>query len=110
MVKNLSISAGDIRNTGLIPAWRISPEEGKGNPFQYSFLENPMNRGACWATVHGVAKSWTLNTYINIHISPSRRLFTFLLLFLMQYYLSKQRILSELNLIRIYVNKDLRLL
>ena len=59
MVKNSSISAGDIRNTGLIPAWRRSPEEGKGNPFQYSFLENPMNRGACWATVHGVAKSWT---------------------------------------------------
>jgi len=32
---------------------------GHGNPLQYSFLENPMDRGAWWATVHGVAKSWT---------------------------------------------------
>ena len=30
-----------------------------GNPLQYSCLENPMDRGAWWATVHGVAKSWT---------------------------------------------------
>ena len=36
-----------------------SPEEGNGNPLQYSCLENPMDRGAWWATVHGVAKSWT---------------------------------------------------
>ena len=33
--------------------------EGKGNPLQYSCLENPMDRGACWATVHRVTKSWT---------------------------------------------------
>ena len=44
---------------GLIPAWRRSPKEGKGNPLHYSFLENPMNKGAWWATVHGVEKSWT---------------------------------------------------
>ena len=36
-----------------------SPGEGHGNPLQYSYLENPMDRGAWWATVHGVAKSWT---------------------------------------------------
>ncbi len=36
-----------------------SPEEGNGNPFQYSCLENSMDRGACWAKVHGVTKSWT---------------------------------------------------
>ena len=36
-----------------------APGEGNGNPFQYSFLENPMDRGAWWATVHGVAKSQT---------------------------------------------------
>ena len=35
------------------------PLEGHGNPFQYSCLENPMDRGAWWATVHGVAKCWT---------------------------------------------------
>ena len=33
--------------------------EGNGNPLQYSRLENPMNRGVWWATVHGVTKSWT---------------------------------------------------
>ena len=36
-----------------------SPGEGNGNPFQYSYLENPMDRGAWWATVHGVRKSQT---------------------------------------------------
>ena len=36
------------------------PEEGNGNPFHYSCLENPMNRGAWWATVHGVAESDTM--------------------------------------------------
>ena len=36
-----------------------SPGEGNGNPLQYSCLENPMDGGAWWATVHGVAKSWT---------------------------------------------------
>ena len=36
-----------------------SPGEGNGNPLPYSCLENPMDRGAWWATVHGVTKSWT---------------------------------------------------
>ena len=44
---------------GLIPGSGRSPGEGNGNPLQYSCLENPMNRGAWWATVHGVTKSWT---------------------------------------------------
>ena len=39
--------------------WVRSPGEGNGNPLQYSCLENPMNRGAWQATVHGVTKSWT---------------------------------------------------
>ena len=39
--------------------WEDSPGEGNGNPLQYSCLENPMDGGAWWATVHGVAKSWT---------------------------------------------------
>ena len=44
---------------GSIPGSGRSPGEGNGNPLQYSCLENPMDRGAWWATVHGVAKSWT---------------------------------------------------
>ena len=53
VVKNLPASAGDV---GLIPGLERSPGEGNGNPFQYSRLENPMDRGAWQATVHGVTK------------------------------------------------------
>ena len=49
-------NAGDLR---LIPGSGRSPGEGNGNPLQYSCLENPMDGGAWWATVHGVAKSRT---------------------------------------------------
>ena len=55
-VKN-SLNAGDLRDAGLIPGSRRSPGEGNGNPLQYSCLENPMDRGAWWATVQGAAKS-----------------------------------------------------
>ena len=51
--KEFTCNAGD---QGLIPGSGRSPGEGNGNPFQYSCLENPMDRGAWWATVHGVAK------------------------------------------------------
>ena len=51
--------AGDIRDVGLIPRSRRSPGGGHGNPLQYSCLENPMDRGAWWATVHSLSKSWT---------------------------------------------------
>ena len=44
---------------GLIPGLGRSPGEGNGNPLQYSCLEDPMDRGAWWATVHRLAKSWT---------------------------------------------------
>ena len=44
---------------GLIPRRERSPEEGNGNLFQYSGLENSMDRGAWQATIHGVTKSWT---------------------------------------------------
>ena len=56
MVKNLPANAGNI---GPIPGSGRSPGEGNDNPLQYSCLENSMDRGAWWATVHGVAKSWT---------------------------------------------------
>ena len=59
MVKNLPASAGDMRDTGWIPGSGRSPGEGNGNPLHYSCLENPMDRGAWWATVHGVTKSQT---------------------------------------------------
>ena len=51
--KESACNAGDL---GLIPRWGRSSGEGNGNPLQYSCLENPMDRGACWATVHGVAR------------------------------------------------------
>ena len=59
VVKNLPANAGDIRDAGSIPGSGRSPGKGHGNPLQYSCLENPMDRGAWWATVHRVAKSWT---------------------------------------------------
>ena len=49
-------NAGD---SGSVPGSERSPGIGNGNPLQYSCLANSMNRGACWSTVHGVAKSWT---------------------------------------------------
>ena len=56
VVKNLPANAGD---TGSIPGSGRSLREGNGNPLQYWGLGNPMDRGAQWATVHGVAKSRT---------------------------------------------------
>jgi len=56
LVKNLTANAGNIRNSGLIPGSRRFPGGGHGNPLQYSHLENSMNRGAWWATVHMVIK------------------------------------------------------
>ena len=52
-------SACNVGDLGSIPGLRRSPGVGNGNPLQYSCLENPMDRGAWWATVHGIAKSWT---------------------------------------------------
>ena len=54
MVKNLSANAGGTRDTVSIPGSGRSPGVGNGNPLQYSYLENSMDRGAWWA-----AKSWT---------------------------------------------------
>ena len=50
-------SAYNVENLGSIPGSERSPGETYGNPLQYSCLENPMNRGARWATVHGISKS-----------------------------------------------------
>ena len=59
VVKNLPVSAGNTGDEGLIPGLGISPGGGNGNPLQYFCLENFVDREAWWATVHGVAKSWT---------------------------------------------------
>ena len=57
MVKNPPANVGDTRDVGSVPGLGRSPEIGNGDPLQDSCLENPMDRGGWWATVHGVAKS-----------------------------------------------------
>ena len=59
VVRNLSANTGDARDVDLTPGLGRSPGEGNGNPLQYSCLENPMDRGAWQAAVHGVTKSQT---------------------------------------------------
>ena len=67
--KASAYSAGDL---GSIPGLGRSPGEENGNPLQYSCLENPMDRGAWWATAHGVAKSQTqLSDFISLHFTFS---------------------------------------
>ena len=57
--KESACNAKAAGNSCLIPAWGRSPGEGHDNLLQYSCLENPMDRGTWWATVHGVAESET---------------------------------------------------
>ena len=68
VVKNRP-AAGDIRDVGSIPGSGRSPGRGHGNTLQYSSLEDPMDRGAWWATVHRVPKSWTQLSYKHAHIT-----------------------------------------
>ena len=56
VVKYPPTNAGDPRDVGSIPGLARSPGEGHGTPLQYSCLENPMDRGAWWATVHGLQR------------------------------------------------------
>ena len=72
MVKSLPVSAGDASS---IPGSGRSPGRGNGNPLEYSCLGNPMDRGAWWATVHGVTKGWTQlrdweNEYLYLSLVP----------------------------------------
>ena len=63
--KASACNAGDLDS---VPGLGRSPGEGNGNPLQYSCLENPMDGGACWATVHGLAKSRTrLSDFTHSH-------------------------------------------
>ena len=59
MVKNLLANAGDPGDSGSIPGSGRSPGVGNGNLLQYSCLENPVDGGAWWATVHGVTQNQT---------------------------------------------------
>ena len=59
MVKNPPANSGDMRDLGSFPGLGRSPGGGHDNPLQYSCLENPMDRGALWATVNRTTKSWT---------------------------------------------------
>ena len=59
MVKNPPANEGDIRDEGLIPGSGRSPGGGHSNPLQYSYLENPMDRGAWQATAHKVVNRQT---------------------------------------------------
>ena len=65
VAKNPPANAGDM---GLIPGSGRSPGRGHGNPVQYSCLENPMDRGDWWTTVHSVAKSLTQLKQLSMHI------------------------------------------
>ena len=58
-------SACNVGGQGSLPGWEKSPGEGNDNPLQYSCLENPMDGGAWWATVHGAAKSPTRLSDVN---------------------------------------------
>ena len=58
-VKNLTANAGDVRDVGSVLGLGRSPGGGNGNSLLYSYLKNLMDRGAWWATVHRVTKSWT---------------------------------------------------
>ena len=73
VVKNLTASAGDL---GLIPGLGRPPGEGSDNPLQYSCLENSMERGAWWYTLHRVVKTWTqLRDWAFKRLSPGSSFF-----------------------------------
>ena len=65
MVKNLP--EGDAEDMSSVLASGRSPGEGNGSPLQYSCQDNPMDRGAWWATVHGVAKDLDTAEYTHTH-------------------------------------------
>ena len=68
MAKNLLVNAADVRDVVSVPGWGRSSGGGHGNPLQFSCLENPVDRGAWWATVHKVIKSQTRLKQLSTHI------------------------------------------
>ena len=67
VVKNPPANAGDAKDMDSSPGLVRSPREGYVNPLKYSCLENPTDRGAWWATVHGVTKSRTQRKWLSMH-------------------------------------------
>ena len=67
VVKNPAANAGDVTDAGSIPGLGSSPAGGQGTPLQYSYLENPIDRGTWLATVHRIAKSWTRLKQFSTH-------------------------------------------
>ena len=67
VIKNLPANTEDIRDVGSVPGSGRSSGGGHGNPLHYSWLENPIDRGAWQATVHSFAKSWTQLKWLNNH-------------------------------------------
>ena len=63
---SLHATAGDVEDSGLIPGLERSLGGENGNPLQCSYLENPTDRGAWWATVHGVTKMLDMTLRLNI--------------------------------------------
>ena len=67
VIKNPPAHTGDARDSSLIPGSGRSPGVGNVKPLQHCCLENSMDRGAWWATVHGVAKEWDMTEHIHTH-------------------------------------------
>ena len=67
VVRNPPANAGDVRDAGVIPGLGKTPGEESGNPLQYPCLDNSMDRGAWWAMLHRVAKSWAWLKRFSMH-------------------------------------------
>ena len=80
MVKNPPANAGDLGDVGSIPGSGRSPGGGLGHPFQYSCLENPMNRGAWQAIVHGGTKSQTRLYSFSMHLILKKKFYFFMIM------------------------------
>ena len=74
VVKNLPANAGDTKDVGSISKLGRCPGGGCDNPFQYSWLENPKDRGAWWAIIHRVAKSQTWLKWLSMHRTRGQRI------------------------------------
>ena len=66
-VKNPRANAGDVRDPSSIPGLGTSLGGGHANPLQYSYLENPMDRGAWWTTVHRIVQSLMQLKQLSMH-------------------------------------------
>ena len=73
MVKNPPANAGDPRDATSVPGSGRLPVGRNGNPFQYSCLKNPTDKGDWWAIIHAVAKSWTRMQLLSTHECIIRR-------------------------------------